>query len=405
MQKYCSNLKGITRKFMKKEKLYRQYCTGCGLCSCEKNTTFEKSKNGFLFPKENDELNDFCPKVCPCYNDLSRWSNTNNIWGSYKEVYCAFSTDENIRKSASSGGCLTAISIWLLKNKKIDGVIQTKVDECDPMKTVTVVSVNKEDVLKCVGSRYAESSLLLNINRIIESGKRYAFIGKPCDVSTLSRYMILNPKLKDFILYKFSFFCAGTPSCQANKDLIEYMKLDSSLMKLRYRGDGWPGYTKATDANGAEYTMTYQDAWMNILGRDIRLMCKFCFDSIGEYADISCGDYWYLDANKNPDFSEHDGRNCLFSWTNLGSELIKELISDKALHVEKIDINELKWSQPNHYNRRSTMFTKLIVMKLFHRNIPKYDLKVLFKFTFYSSLKSHLRTAKGTWSRIKGGSL
>ena len=49
-----------------------------------------------------------------------------------------------------------------------------------------------------------------------------------------------------------SFFCAGLPSIDAQKKLLEEMGCNSRVVSLRYRGNGWPGYATANLENGKQ---------------------------------------------------------------------------------------------------------------------------------------------------------
>lgn len=170
-----------------------------------------------------------------------------------------------------------------------------------------------------------------------------------------------------------------------------------------YRGNGWPGRVTAVRNDGQEYSMDYNTAWMSILGRVIRRSCKFCVDSIGEAADISCGDYWKLDENNNPSFEEADGVNCIFTWTNKGNELLNLIAKEKNICIQKENIDKLKYAQPNHFNRRCTILYKTIAMRMFFRKSPKYAFSKMFLLAKYKSLRDGFRIFKGTVKRILQG--
>lgn len=155
--------------------------------------------------------------------------------------------------------------------------------------------------------------------------------------------------------------------------------------------------------DGQEYSMDYNTAWMSILGRVIRRSCKFCVDSIGEAADISCGDYWKLDENNNPSFEEADGVNCIFTWTNKGNELLNLIAKEKNICIQKENIDKLKYAQPNHFNRRCTILYKTIAMRMFFRKSPKYAFSKMFLLAKYKSLRDGFRIFKGTVKRILQG--
>ena len=133
--------------------------------------------------------------------------------------------------------------------------------------------------------------------------KKYAFIGKPCDVTVLKNFQKLNPIIAEMIPITMSFFCAGLPRIDAQKKLLEEMGCNGRVVSLRYRGNGWPGYATVNLENGKQCKMDYNTSWGKILGRDIMKMCRFCLDGIGEMADIACCDVWYLTEDNKPNFT------------------------------------------------------------------------------------------------------
>jgi coenzyme F420 hydrogenase subunit beta len=386
---------------------YKKYCTGCGLCQSKEYTLFSENEKGFLFPDVvNEDMVSFCNQYCPMGENGIKEHSGDSIWGDYTGFWTAYSSDCNIRKHSSSGGIVTTICCWLLAHKIVDGVIQIRGKADNPTDTETVISRSLDEVKTCSGSRYTRSSPLLNIDSYIDESSKYAFVGKPCDCIALRNYMEINPKIKESILYLLSFFCAGTPSQEANAKLLDRLEIPlNECASLVYRGDGWPGYTKAISSDGRESLIDYQSAWMDILGRDIRYCCKFCFDSIGEMADISAGDYWFLNSQLEPDFTERDGRNCVFAWTERGKELFSKLIDDGSVSVEDETIDNLNRAQPNHYNRRSTLYTKLSIMKICGKPVPAYPNKELRKFLHFNTFLNHMRAAKGTIERIANGKI
>lgn len=74
----------------------------------------------------------------------------------------------------------------------------------------------------------------------------------------------------------------------------------------------------------SERHMDYIDSWNQVLGRNIRKMCKFCVNGVGTYADISCGDLWNLNQNQRPEFTEGKGQNIIFARSKAGSDLLTE---------------------------------------------------------------------------------
>jgi len=386
---------------------YVMYCTGCGLCKSVLNTKFVQDEKGYPYPLLNDTDKDFCEKVCPVSGQAFSLQD-DIIWGKNECVYLSWSTDDKVRNDASSGGVLTALSCYLLDEGVVDGIIHTKVSDDSPIHTMTVVSNCAEDTKACMGSRYTVSSPLSSILEVLDWDRKYAFVGKPCDVSALRMYMQHNKEVKECIKYLFSFFCAGMPSISANQTLLSRLGCDErSCDKLMYRGNGWPGYTTTIHNDSTVQMMTYDQSWGHILGRDIRKSCRFCMDGIGEMADISCGDAWFLTDDMKPNFTENAGRNVVFTRTKEGEYLFREAVK-KGYICSKVYDNyeqELKYSQYFQKERKETMAPMILALKICGKTIPAYDMSKLCQFSRNVPLKLKAKRFLGTLKRIAKGKI
>lgn len=389
---------------MKKEQYIKSCCTGCGLCHSVNGIEMIKDEKGFMKPQNVG--GGVLETLCPTYLYMNG-KHSFSLWGKYTSVFEGFSTDENIRYKASSGGALTAILIYLLESGIVDGIIHTGVSDTDPMGTKTFVSMSTDEIIAHVGSRYSVSSPLMDIFQIIQPRKSYAFVGKPCDVAALKRYMDSNPQIANQIKLTLSFFCAGVPSASVNEKLLEKMgghKID--LKSFQYRGNGWPGYATAVDFDGTEHKMSYQEAWGNYLGRDVNKICRYCMDGIGEFADVVCADLWYL-KDGNPDFTEHQGRNIIFCRSKEALKMVQDANQAGYLTISDCSdiMPEFNQYQPYQFSRRVTMKARLQALKLFLRFAPRYDKKLLNEANAYSTKEMDWKIFKGTVKRILQGKL
>ena len=316
------------------KKYLKEYCVGCGLCVATKKAHIVEDKNGFYHPKAGDEK--WMAEICPAGGKQQKIMDFRSIWGRMQCIYYGWSADADVRRVASSGGVLTEIASYLLEKGKVDGIIHTCADPGDPTRTVSCISTTREELISRSGSRYAISHPL-EILDSLDKTKHYAFIGKPCDVVALQNFVVVQPEWKDAVVYTLSFFCAGLPSKEAQEKLLTYLECPKSeLQSLRYRGEGWPGYTIAVEKSGQEHKTKYSTSWGQILGRDIMKMCRLCLDGIGEAADIACGDAWNLTLDKKPDFTEADGRNVIFARTEKGKEILDSMITDGRICVKPV---------------------------------------------------------------------
>ncbi len=385
-------------------KLCKENCIGCGLCKSELQVNMAVTEKGYLVPEfcANEQTQEFLKQVCPVSGLRTENYDGAFVWGKSINAYASYATDSEMRKKASSGGVLTALAIYLLESKAVDGVIHVVVDEQNPTKTKCQISTNREQVIAGCGSRYSISSPWLTLSTCVEEGKKYAAIGKPCDISALRNLKKYGTKY-DNIVYLLSFFCAGLPSQQANDNLLSQLGCDKEkCMTLTYRGNGWPGFATAVDCEGANYQMEYSKAWGGILGRDVHPYCRICIDGIGENADISCGDGWYLTADgTQPDFAEREGRNVVFTRTTEGELLYRKAVEAGVIHSEKWeDLGQLQIIQKYQYTRRTTMLAKMKAFRLLGKKTPLYSKTLLKEYGKQIEQKEKLRVFLGTVKRI-----
>lgn len=135
--------------------------------------------------------------------------------------------------------------------------------------------------------------------------------------------------------------------------------------------------------------------------------CRFCMDGIGEQADISCGDAWYLDSYGNPDFTEHNGRNVIFARTDKGFDLIQDAQRHHCITTEiyRGYEAELKRIQRSQYERRISMKARIAALKIMGKPYPAYSKNILQKYSRYMSRKVQVKICIGTCKRILQGKL
>jgi coenzyme F420 hydrogenase subunit beta len=392
---------------MKQIDYIRECCTGCGLCHSVNGVEFENDKRGFPIPHLKSIEGRGYESICPVFQYEGK-VNEFKLWGEIKSAYSGYSNDPCVRHGASSGGALTELAIYLLASGTVDGVIHTGVSAVSPIMTETFCSTTKEDVISHMGSRYSISMPLFNIISNIDKHKRYAFIGKPCDVAALKRYMAKESVLNKQIIITMSFFCAGIPSIDANLALLERMGChEKELKSFQYRGNGWPGYATAISTNGETYQIDYRTAWGDYLGRDVRNICRYCMDGIGELADIVCADLWYLDKNNKPDFSEHEGRNIIICRTDIANKVLLETVHTDRLIVNDYmgEMDKFYKIQTYQFERRVTMRYRILALKIFRKFAPNYDHKLLKEANKFATKEMNWKIFKGTVKRILKGKL
>lgn len=386
-------------------------CSGCGICeaiSGHDRVRMEIDHKGFYRPQilqaDPDAWQEI-KQVCPGVGVRQEWnsnpSELETLWGPVRSARVGYSTDEQIRWQASSGGALSTLLVHLLETGKADFVVHVGVRGSDPCLASACKSYSREQVLGNAGSRYAPTAPLVDLTEMLEGEQsRFAFVGKPCDVAALRAYGKLNPRVGQRVVAYISFFCAGTPSMLATYNLVSALGVErDDLGLLRYRGHGWPGRATAVDLRGREHTMSYDDSWGKILGPTLQFRCKICPDGTGELADIAFGDAWYVKGGR-PCFEERDGRSLILARTASGQHFLEEAESAGYLMTEEFDLQDLGSMQPYQKARRRAIAPRFLALRLAGKPLPRYEGFHLVRNARDAGLWSSLRQFGGMLRRV-----
>ena len=392
----------------------KQACLGCGLCLKSGTKSSMKLYNdGYYHPSEDASIDEQMQKYCPGYGikqTRKKYKETEYIYGPIvAPVITGHITDEDINYKASSGGVITGLLITLLRNKLVDAVLQVRQSKKDPTLSEPFLSTSEEEVIECMGSRYAPCSLFEHLDEYLATNKRLAVVGKPCDIAALKAYMKIYPQKTKNIIYTFSMMCMGLPSHNATKELIRFLGAENKhIINLRYRGYGWPGKAMIETSDGNIKECTYIQSWGAILGRDTLFRCKLCPNGFGEFADISCGDAWYC-KNDEPVFNNKEkGRSFIFMRTESGKKLVEKAIESHIITTDSYNLNEMYLIQKSQYQRKTNLLGRYLIYKMLIN--PSFKIKgfYLMKLAKISGIEMFIKDARGFlgrwWRGYKGHS-
>ncbi len=131
-----------------------------------------------------------------------------------------------------------------------------------------------------------------------------------------------------------------------------------------------------------------------------------CIDGIGAFADIACGDAWYLKDGK-PDFSEADGRNVIFARSNVGVQCLQNAATKGYIHLtdHRNSVQELSLIQKYQMERKATMGAMLAALRVCRKPTPSYPRKIVSAFSSHTSTKAKLKRFAGSLKRIAKGKM
>ena len=380
-------------------------CTGCGACAAlSGNIRMQVSPRGYNRPVPAGNLTEAEDRriagVCPGLGIRSgNTSDDDPLWGRMIGLRTGHATDPALRFRAASGGALSAVLNYLVEHGIVEFVLHTEADPSDPVANRTAASSTPEQIANAAGSRYAPSSPLARIGEHLASGKRFAFVGKPCDVSALRAMARIDPRIDAQVPVMLSFFCAGVPGRRGAAEIIRRLGLKpEQVAQFRYRGNGWPGFATARLRDGSERNMGYDESWGRVLTRHVQFRCKICPDGIGNDADIAFADAWHTD-NGMPRFDEAEGRSLILSRTRTGEDLLRAAIGAGTLQATPEARHRIEAMQPAQATRKRVLIARLAALAATLQPVPVFRGYRLFRLARQASPAALLRNFLGTGRR------
>lgn len=235
--------------------------------------------------------------------------------------------DENIRKHSSSGGFATALAKSFVRT---GGVVCSCAFQDGEFK---FFCVNKENELdKFSGSKYVKSNptgIYKEISKILKTGRKVLFIGLPCQIAAIKKYV-----KNSLNLYTIDLICHGTPSPKVlesflkdygvdlnNIDIIKFRTKTKFRLEQKDKVFSVPSVTDGylyTFLNSATYTENCYS-------------CKYA--TISRVGDLTIGDSW--GSSLNNDIMQK-GVSLVLCQNTKGKELLK----GADLELMDVDINK-----------------------------------------------------------------
>ncbi|MFZ4110934.1 MAG: Coenzyme F420 hydrogenase/dehydrogenase, beta subunit C-terminal domain [Polymorphobacter sp.] len=360
-----------------------QLCTGCGLCAAiaPAAVTMAMVAPGYLRPQQSAtltaaqdaEIAAACPGLVIDESDHPPAPFVDPLWGPVHHVGTGHAIDAALRHQASSGGVISALLVHAISTGLVDYVVQTGADPDMPTGNQTRVSTSETDIFAAAGSRYTASAPLAGLEGWLARPGRFACVGKPCDVSALRARARHDPRINAKVPVMLAFFCAGIPSAAGTRHILDRMGVDpDDVTAFRYRGDGWPGFAKATLTDGSTREMSYADSWGGILSKEVQFRCKICPDATGNVADVACADAWEGDKRGYPSFAEQAGRSLVIARTAAGAALVAEARVAERIFTTPLETAAIGAMQPAQARRKKLILSRLAALILTGRPWPRY---------------------------------
>lgn len=308
-------------------------CCGCTACAgvCPLGCiTMQADSEGFVYPVIDASkcINcGKCDKICPVQNREPETTPR-------KTAYIMRNNDADIVRNSTSGGATSAFCEAVVKE---GGVVFGAVYD-ESFRVMHRCIDNAEQLELFRGSKYVQSNtegIFAEVKKQLESGKKTLFIGTPCQVAGLKRYLG-----RDYDrLLTIDFVCHAVPSPMVwdlyRKTMEKKFGAPITSVNFREKSFGYHSSTiTLTFANGKksqENTLT--DLMMKSFFDSIstRPSCHECaFRRADRVSDLTVFDCWNI-TRYVPSVKDDDkGYTAVLVHSDKGEELLKS-VADKTV--------------------------------------------------------------------------
>lgn len=388
-------------------------CVGCGTCAgiCPKKIIImvKSDKYGHYVPVINGICSKcyLCLEVCPAYDLIfyqqpidRHVNNEKHLIGRYLDCYRGYALSESIRAQASSGGLIPAILSFMLQKDIIDGALLVRMKKDNPLEAEPFIARSKDEILKASGSKYCPVAFNTMLRYILDHPGRYAVVGLPCQIVAIRKAQKRLDKIASRILFVLGLFCNHTPTFNATEYLLMQMKITpNDVSELRYRS-GWANCASVLLKNGViKKNNMYWHLGFGSLFHPVS--CSLCKDHTSEMADISFGDAWLPEIDRN-----NLGESIIVVRTNIGRSIIHSSLGAGTIFLESIRADRVVESQKQSIiekkrwvDGRLYLASRLHIIKLPGRFCKWVGLKQVYR-AFLSLGKYKLGKTKKLWKMI-----
>ena len=253
--------------------------------------------------------------------------NPRSITGIARRALVTYSTEQQLREAATSGGFVTQLLSFLLEQGEIDGALVLGAESGEGGWTEKpFIARSVEDLRSAIKSKYRLVPYLRVLNEIEQVEGRYAVVALPCHLHALHKYGKSTRKVQKRIALTIGLYCNISFEPKVLSEVCEFNGVEAKEVKsLDFRAGQWPGGVWATMVDGTQKKVLKQEEMkdeFNLLKQFYTPdRCYMCIDFSAEHCDLAVGDPWL----RGPDGSYlyPDNRTTVLTRTALGDDVVR----------------------------------------------------------------------------------
>lgn len=287
--------------------------------------------------------------------------------------YSVMNINTEERKKSSSGAIFPLLAKEVLNENGI--VCGVAYDE--NMVVKHMFATTEEEMQRFRTSKYVYSNIggvFIKIKEYISEGKKVLFVGTPCQVDALKRY-IGKENSENLILC--DIICHGTPKPVIFKLYVEYLekKFNKKVININFRdkSQGWhkpQTVITFSDGSTAKDSIFFDAFDVNAIEREECYKCNYY--KIDRVSDITIGDFWGVDKLL-PEMEDNIGTSLVITSTTKGKEIFDKVKNEiKYSEICKEDAIKYNHNKPIQKHRNYDKIHKKINDKNFIKYLEKY---------------------------------
>jgi coenzyme F420 hydrogenase subunit beta len=320
-------------------------CCSCGTCqaACPNDAiAMRETAAGLLEPSVQPDRCTHCGRcmaVCPGVRPVfaEGGAGVDPFAGSVEMAWSGNTTDAHALATSQSGGLVTAILLRALAGGTIDKAAVTRFDPDHPLRPETLITDCTEQIRQAQGSKYCPVAANTTLREVASGTARAAFVGLPCQIQGLNRLREIWPKLRTNVAFTLGLFCDRTLSYGATDVLLRRAGVRrEDVAELQYRSKKWrgaPGDVRVVTRAGREVHVP-REYRMGCKVFFTPLRCRLCHDKFNALADLSLGDAWGVDVNRQ-------GCSVVLQRSAVGGQLLKDATHDGAIALEPVPVADV----------------------------------------------------------------
>lgn len=344
-----------------------QLCTGCGVCVSESNGGLEMAwdEDGFWKPRLTGAANTasasrvcpFNPEPAPKVRDEDAIGRIVHATapqhhlrgGRFENTYIGYSNA--YRPGASSGGVATYVFDQLLRRKDIARLFVVQGD-AEGGYSYRAFEAG-QDINAISKTRYFPVTLERLFEMIEQTDGRVGVSGVACFIKALRLKQHYNPEFKERIGFLVGIICGGLKSRFYTDFLAGSAGIAGTYKHAQYRvknpeGEASDYSFSAEDDQGETRQVRMRrlgDMWGSGLFKN--KACDFCTDVLTELADISLGDAWIPEYNR-----DGMGNSVVVTRSKLADQIIRDGIEAGELTMIEAPMDLIVRSQSGGVNHK-----------------------------------------------------